>query len=825
MRSYRLRQIASGQTAYDRMKKALQRSIVFISLAGLYACSTTKTVPDDDQLFTGLTKIEYKGYDEKQQKEHFISTQEEIEAALATAPNGALFGSPYYRTPFPYRLWIYNYSYGSHGKFKQWLNKSFGKAPVLMSQINPSLRASVGRSVLRNNGYLHGDVSFTEVPQKSKKKMKIGYTVNLDSLFLVDSMAYVGFPADMQQLIDSTLDDAYIKKGVPFTVANLDAERQRISRLMRNNGYYYYQPSFASFLADTFDIPNRAKLRLQMADSLPQQALQKWYIGSLRMTLQRTAREQLTDSAGRHFLKLYYSGKKPPIRPSVILRDLKLRPRQLYSYDKYIASMQNINSVGLFSSTDFKFVPREGTDSLDLFLTCTFDKPYDFYFETSYKNRTIGRMGPEAKIGFTRRNAFRGGEKIDINLHGSYEWQTSGNDSGNNSYSYGVDGSIEFPRIIAPFIGSEEFKRDKNGRLKRDKNGKIIRPRTFYSTPWTVAKASTDIIMRPGYYKMHIVSGEWSYRWQTSEQRLHQFSPLTVKYQYKNSYTDKFQSLLEKHPYLSVTMGDYFIPKMRYTYTYSNRSGSRYPYRWETTIEESGNFVSLYFMAKGEKWNTENKELFKTPYSQFLKLETDYTKTWTLDHQSQLVGHINAGIIWMFGNSSNYPFSEGFWVGGANSIRAFSARSIGPGDFRGIPGDRQSSYLIQNGNSKLVMNLEYRRRLFGSLYGAMFFDAGNIWSERSLTMDKTEDMSASDIAEADEWNDQFTGTKFQFKNLFNQLATGTGLGLRYDLEFLVIRVDWGFGLHVPYKTSKSGYFNIERFKDMHSLHLAIGYPF
>ena len=208
MRSYRLRQIASGQTAYDRMKKALQRSIVFISLTGLYACSTTKTVPDDDQLFTGLTKIEYKGYDEKQQKEHFISTQEEIEAALATAPNGALFGSPYYRTPFPYRLWIYNYSYGSHGKFKQWLNKSFGKAPVLMSQINPSLRASVGRSVLRNNGYLHGDVSFTEVPQKSKKKMKIGYTVNLDSLFLVDSMAYVGFPADMQQLIDSTLDDA-----------------------------------------------------------------------------------------------------------------------------------------------------------------------------------------------------------------------------------------------------------------------------------------------------------------------------------------------------------------------------------------------------------------------------------------------------------------------------------------------------------------------------------------------------------------------------------------------------------------------------------------
>ena len=124
-------------------------------LAG--ACSTTKMVPEDDKLFTGLTKIEYKNYVDD---DYFIETQEEIEAALATAPNGALFGSSYYRTPFPYRLWIYNYAHGSSGKFKQWLNKSFGKAPVLMSQVNPALRASVARSVLRKNGFMHGDVTY-----------------------------------------------------------------------------------------------------------------------------------------------------------------------------------------------------------------------------------------------------------------------------------------------------------------------------------------------------------------------------------------------------------------------------------------------------------------------------------------------------------------------------------------------------------------------------------------------------------------------------------------------------------------------------------------
>jgi hypothetical protein len=165
----------------------------------LSACSTTKLVPDDDQLFIGLEAINYENYEEN---DHFTATQEELEAALATQPNGALFGSSYYRTPFPYGLWIWNYAYGSSGKIKKWLIKSFGKAPVLMSKVNPELRASVAKSVLQKNGYMHGNVTYYEVPQKNPKKMKIGYTVNLDTLFTVDTITYVNFPPKMQALID-----------------------------------------------------------------------------------------------------------------------------------------------------------------------------------------------------------------------------------------------------------------------------------------------------------------------------------------------------------------------------------------------------------------------------------------------------------------------------------------------------------------------------------------------------------------------------------------------------------------------------------------------
>jgi len=798
-------------TSWTR-KGRLAVGVSIASMLMLSSCSTTKLVPDDDQLFVGLTKIEYKDYEEN---EHFVATQEEIEAALATAPNGALFGSSYYRTPFPYGLWIWNSCSESSGKFKQWLNRSFGKAPVLMSQVNPALRASVATSVLRKNGYLHGDVTFTEVTQKNPKKVKIGYTVSMGTLFRVDSMSYQNFPTAMQELIDSTRKEAYVFKGAPFSATNLDAERSRISRLLRNNGYYFYNSSYASYLADTFDIPNRAQLRLQMADSLPKDVTKKWYIGNMRVNLRHSMRETLNDSTGRRFLKIFYNGKRPPIRPRVLLRDMKLRPRQAFSYDNYTMSSQKINSTGVFSQTDFQFVPRQDCDTIDLQLNCTFDKPYDFYIETNFNSRTIGRLGPEAKVGFTRRNAFRGGEKLDINLHGSYEWETGGNNSDMSTYQYGADGSIEFPRIIAPFMGERMPKRDKVGRLKR--------PKRFYATPWTILKASTDIVRRPDYYKMHIVSGELTYRWQPSERSQNEFSPLTLKYQYMNSHTEKFEEIMLSNAFLMTSLDDYFIPKMRYTYTFSSTKSEPNPLRWETTVEESGNASSLYFLAKGKGWNEKNKTMFRAAYSQFFKIETDLTKSWQIDHESQLVGHINAGRIWSFGNSSVAPFSERFYVGGANSIRAFPVRTIGPGRFANY-NDRQTSYFYQNGDTKLVLNLEYRRKLFGSLYGAVFLDAGNVWTGQDLTISADAAFEGEELP-TEAWNKSVSELNFKPGRLLKDLATGTGVGLRYDLDFLIIRVDWGFGLHVPYETEKSGYFNIESFRDMHTLHFAIGYPF
>ena len=804
---------------------ALLPFYLFTFLLFFVSCSMTKNIPEDDQLFTGLKSITY--VDEPKDnpfEDHLDETKEEVEATLATAPNGSIFGSSYYHTPWSWRLWVYNKYADKDSKFARWMTKSFGRAPVLMSKVNPALRASVAQSVLQSNGYFRSQVTYEKVPQKNPKKSKIGYTVRLDTLFTLDSVAYVNFPDSLKTLIDSTRSEALVKSQDAFSVSALDGERGRITNLFRNNGYYYYNNNYASYLADTFQVAGQVQLRFQLANDLPQEALKKWYIGNIAVQFRKSMREQLTDSVKRRHLTIRFNGKNPPIRPNVILKNLRLRPRQEFNYDNYLESASKINSTGVFSTTDFQFTPRAGTDTLDLNLNCVFDKPYDFYFEANAIGRTSHRYGPGAKIGFTRRNLFRGGEKLDINLHGSYEWQHGG-DASSNTYQYGADVTIEFPRIIAPFYNSD--------RIRRDKNGRRIPRRRPYSAPTTYAKASTDFLRRPEYYNMHVVSGEWTYRWQPTATSRHEFSPLTVKYQFKSSTSEKYESIVDSNLYIKISMQDYLIPTMRYTYTYTSPANLRNPIRWETTIEESGNITSLIDLARGRGYDEKYKTWFKSPYAQFIRIETDFAKTWSLGTASKVVGHLNAGIIYSYGNCDDAPTTELFYVGGANSIRAFSMREIGPGrlpDF--INKSRQLDYAWRNGDIKLVANLEYRAPLFGNLEGALFLDAGNVWClESSLqhSLDDYTDDSATGGPTAQEQYDYYDAIydmmKFKPAEFFNDLALGTGIGLRYNLGFLVIRLDWGFALHFPYDTGKSGYFNIPSFRKANTLHFAIGYPF
>ena len=762
----------------------------------LASCSETTSVPEGDQLYTGQRKIKYENY---KASDHFSTTQEEVEAALATEPNGAILGSSYYRSPFPYRLWIYNAFHTSDEGLGRWIRKTFGKAPVLMSNVNPRLRSQVARELLRARGYFGSYVNYDIITKSNPKKAKIGYNVNLGDLTTIDTLTYVNFPVEAQHLIDSTSAEALVRKGDPFDVSTLDAERTRVSTLLRNNGYFYYQPSYATYLADTLVAQNKAQVKLQYVDSLPSQIGRKWYIGHINLQMRRNVMQQLTDSVTFRDYTIVYTGKRTPIRAGVIARDLKMRPGQLYSYNTYQQSVNTLTSKGLFSRVDLGFAPRDTSaacDTLDLTLDCVFDKPYDFSIEANVVGKTTGRVGPGAVMSVVRRNAFRGGEKLSVNLKGSYEWQTGhradGTSSKFNSYEYGADVSLEMPRLMFVDRLMERV------RAKRWLSGQKVKPNNTVSN--TLIKASSDVLNRSGYFKRHIVSGELTYTIQPAPNRVHQFSPLILQYEYMQKQTEAFKEIVSQSPYLLISMADQFVPKMRYTFTYQSRSNLRNPIYWQLSVSEASNLLSLGYLASGEKWNKKGKTMFKNPYAQFLKIETDYRKTWQVTDHSQLVGHVNAGVIWSYGNASAAPYSEQFYVGGANSIRAFNVRSIGPGRY--YTNQSRLSYMDQTGDIKFQANVEYRPRLFGNLYGALFVDAGNVWALRD-----------------DGYRE---GSKLQMKNLLKDMALGTGVGIRYDLEFFVLRLDWGIGIHVPYK---SGFYNMNSFKDSQSLHFAIGYPF
>ncbi len=550
-------------------------------------CSTTSNLPEGEVLYTGLKKIDYV---DRAKDEHSVTMQEEVEAALACAPNGALLGSSYYRTPIQWKLWIYNKYANSTSGFGKWMLKSFGHEPVLMSSVNPEVRALVARNVLRANGYFDAKVDYSVIPQKNPKKAKLSYTVTNNRLYTFDSIQHIGFSNRADSLIRATADQSYLKSGEAFTVAKLDAERNRLNSLFRNNGYYYYRADNAAILADSVSNPGRVAVRLQPVADMPDEARRRWYLGKMRVEMRRSVMEPLTDSIVHRNLSVYYSGKKPPIRLRTLLRDIKLRRGKQFSYDEYMESSGVINSLGLFSLSDFTFTPRDTTstcDTLDMRLNCVFDKPYDGSIEANYSLKSNDRTGPGLVLSMNKRNAFRGGEKLSVSLKGSYEWQTgkrvAGSSSTINSYEYGADVSIEYPRLETPF--------------------KVFRRRRFFTPPSTLFSLSGNVLNRADFFKMLTVTGAVTYKFQTSANSKHEFSPLLLDYNYLQSTTEKFDQIMTDNPAVYVSMRNQFVPKIKYTYIYSSPAAYKNPIAWEMTLTESGNILSAGYAMAGKKFS------------------------------------------------------------------------------------------------------------------------------------------------------------------------------------------------------------------------------
>ena len=768
-----------------------QRNYLIGLLLGLlsWSCSTTKNLPEGAVLYTGISKIEIQQPDAS---EAGRSTVEKVEAALAYPPNNALLGSSSVRVPFPFGLWVYNAFVNKEGKVSRWIFNKLAAKPVLISTVNPDVRVKVARNLLNEYGYFNGATSYALVPdKKDPRKAKIAYQVTMNQPYTIDSILYVRMRNRVDSLLPRLSSERLIRKGDNFNVVRLQEERERIADRLRDNGYYYFRPEYMIYQADTTITPGKVSLRIVPKEGMPRNALIPWKLGNVDFYLNGYRNEQPTDSIRYKNLTIHYEGKLR-VRPKVLYDRLYFRPGDRYSQTQQERSQTALARLGIFRYAEFQYAPRDTMrrqDTLDLRIHTVYDLPLDGELELNVTAKSNDQIGPGAVFSVTKRNMFGGGETFGVKLRGSYEWQTGNKlDAGGskiNSYELGLSTTLTFPRLLFPTLG------------KRDLN--------FPAT--TTFRIYADQLNRARFFKMLSFGGDASYEFQPSATSHHSVTPFKLAYNLLQHTTAEFDSIADSNKALMKSLQDQFVPSMSYTYTYDDSpiTTKRHHVWLQGSITQAGLLMNAAYAIAGKPFDKEGKKLFGNPFAQFIKGTVEARYNDQLGENQRLVGRIMAGAIYSYGNARTAPYNEQFYVGGANSVRAFTIRSIGPGRYYQSSDENKYAYIDRTGDLKFEANLEYRFPIMGDLHGATFLDCGNIWLLRE--------------------DPDRPGGRLKAGHFFKDLALGTGFGFRYDMDFLVIRFDVGIGLHLPYETGKSGYYNLPRFKDGMGYHFAIGYPF
>ncbi len=785
----------------NNLNTLLKRIILlFTFFFGMFSCAIRPYQKEGEVLYLGIKELEI-----KEASNSIIKTPSEIlnlvEEQLSYSPNNAIFGSSYRRWHLPlFAPYIY-LKYKNDSSFWGRTLHRLGSKPIYIKQVNPKTRSKMTERLLAENGYFDAKVSYKILPY-SKQRAKISYQVDLGRPYTYDSVEY---------LPKQSLDSSYVwrqetktllRKGDLFQLQKLQAEQEQVTKDFREHGLYYFTPSYIHYEADSLNRSGYIWLRTKLLNNLPKKALRPCYIRkvNVRMTegdefMQLWARNrELIDKN----LTLFYD-KSFPVKYQVLNRCVKVRPDSLYRRSKEFETLKAINKLGAFTGLELNYTPVGELDSLgrellDLNILMQTDKVWDTTLETLFKFKSNDFIGPGASIGLDRRNAFGAGETLSARLYGSYEWQTGSTPTSDyklsiNSFKFGVEFGLTLPKLL--FIES-------------------LFP-TYLGDKSTVFKLSGEKVQRSGYYTLNNLGVSMNYLFKMTNKHRHNLTPLSIHYNQLSRISSGFDRVLRENPSLALSFQNILIPQMSYSYTWEEKFGynNRHKFFNHLSLSEAGNLTNtIYSWVDKSSSANETKKLFKTPFAQFVKASTEFHYTYMIDHKRSLATRLSLGAIYSYGNMNVAPYSEQFYVGGANSIRAYTVRSIGPGSFHN---EKETAYSFMDhvGEAKLEANIEYRTKFVGDLELATFLDAGNIWLLRQDKQRKGG--SLSEITSA--------------KDFLNQIAVGTGVGLRYDLSYLVLRFDVGIGLHLPYQTSRRAWYNIPKFCDALGLHLSIGYPF
>lgn len=765
----------------SRICRAAIAVTLLLAVAGamLPSCSTTRRLPQGETLYTGIKKV---NITPPEGIKIPSGVSDQIETAVDVKPNRFdFFGLP---LPIPVGLWVYNNWNPDSRGIKGWIYRKLVQEPVTVSDVRPKLRVNMIESALENSGYFSGSADYELIPSKSnRRKAKVLYNVRTGPPYLLDTIELLPDSSVLAHKIDSLARRSkYLVAGERYSTDSLAMERVRIANVLRNSGYYFFRPEYLEYLADSTVHSKRIALRLSIGRNVPKFALWSFTTGKVTVTVNRNQGGGTPDTM--HTRRATVIQMKPSrLRPMLIPSCLTFRPGRRFSVEDMNNTQAYLSRLGIFNYVNIEAIPdtTAKVPTLDVNVECTFDTPLEAGIEANVSSKSNSYLGPGATFSVTNRNLLGGGEQLRVGLTGSYEWQT-GRDRSSvfNSYELGINTSLAVPRLLMPrFV-----------RLSRK------------NLNWTRFQLNADLLNRPHYFNMSQLSASMTYDWDMRQFFSYSFTPMKLTYVKLLRTTHAFDSIMGRNRAVAQSFRDQFIPQMMWSMNYDHRMNRFNNIAVTTSVQSAGNLAWLLWRAAGV---TGEKKLFDMPFSQFVKGTAQVVYSRRIgEGNSWFLARYLIGAAQAYGNSSSVPYSEQFYVGGANSIRAFTVRSIGPGSYHPTARSVNNNF-DQTGTFKMEFNVEYRFPLYGPLHGALFVDTGNVWLLKN--------------------DPERPGGTLSARSFWREVAVGTGAGLRFDIGMMVLRGDLGIGIHAPYDTGYGGYYNMKSFGNSLAFHLAIGYPF
>ncbi len=697
----------------------------------------------------------------------------------------------------PLKLWFYNLagdSVPSKG-FRNWIKNKLGEPPVIYKSYYVETSKKEISSALNNQGFFNHSIQ--EDIKKKAKKAKVAYKINVEDPYVIDSLIYPEVTDSLSLYLKKAYTKRLIKSGQVYNLEVLKAERNRLVAYLKNNGFFFASSNYLLFRADTLNTQSKhMELLLDAKSVMPQDARYQYSINEVFVyhDFIGTKSEQY-DTIKQGDLKHIFL-KEPIVKPKVISRSVFFKNGHLYNENDYRLTLQKLTNLNVFKFVNIKI--EKDTSSINhnllnvsIFLNSALPKSLSAEVEAVSKSNDY--VGPGLTLSYQERNLNQSASSLQFNVSSNYETQLTRSKRNINSFEIGTDAVVTIPKLLIPFV--------KNDRL----GSKKFRPETSITAGYSYS-GMTDI------FNLHSLDLSFGYNWRETKSKSHELDLVSLNYTHINTKSD----WADIYDYIDESLQEQFILGLKYTYTFNDQHlKSKFINTYFSASSEfAGNTLSLVQSAfnLGKNYDNRPSEIFGTAYSQYAKFDGDLRLYHTFSKKSKIVGRLAAGVAIPYGNSEFMPYNKQFYTGGASSLRAFPSRSVGPGAYIAPESLQNAIGLEQAGDIKLEANLEYRFDLISYLKGAMFVDAGNVW-----LMHK---------------NEELEGGEFSVSDFTDQIAVGTGLGMRLDASFFVLRLDVAFPIRNPYSINGKNWildqvdFGSSRWrKDNLVFNIAFGYPF